>query len=66
MAFLLAASANDDLRALFGKLDCGGAANTGIAASDQCDFSDKLTHSMLPHIDFLPWSLSRVILIRSL
>src|SRR4029434_291705 len=47
MAFLLAASTNDDLRAVFGKLDCGGATNTGIAASNQCDFSCKFTHKVL-------------------
>jgi hypothetical protein len=47
MAFFLAASTDDDVRALFGKLDCGGAANTGIAASDQCNLSYELTHGVL-------------------
>ena len=48
MAFFLAAPADDDLRALFGKLDCRSAANTGIATGDQCDFSYELTHKVLP------------------
>jgi hypothetical protein len=47
MAFLLAASTDDDLRTLFGKLDCGDTANTGIAASDQGNFFCKMTHSVL-------------------
>ena len=47
-AFLLAASADDDLRPLCSKLNGGGTANPRIAAGDQDDFSCKLTHTMLP------------------
>src|SRR4029450_1969449 len=54
IAFFLSASTDNDLGALFRKLNCGGTANTGITASDQCDFSYKLTHRMLLHIDFPP------------
>jgi hypothetical protein len=48
MTFLLAAPADDNFRALFGKLDCGGTADTGISASDQSNFSYELTHRVLP------------------
>src|SRR6185503_9036975 len=37
LAFGLTASVDDDLRALLGELDCGGAADPGIASSDEYD-----------------------------
>src|SRR5437016_4353680 len=52
-AFLLAASADDDLRALSGKLYCGRTADPGIAAGDQDDPSRKLTHDTLPPLKLL-------------
>jgi len=48
MAFCLATSADDDLRAKFRKLPRGRTANPSIAASDQNDFACKLTHDILP------------------
>src|SRR5882724_6001862 len=52
IAFCLAASADDDLRALFGKRDCGRTANPSIAAGDQGDFPRKLTHAVLHRSSF--------------
>src|SRR5438552_2297910 len=52
IAFCLAASADDDLCALFGKRDCGRTANPSIAASDQGDFPRKLTHAVLHGLSF--------------
>src|SRR3546814_1789654 len=44
--FLLAASADDDLRPMFGKRNGGGTANTSIAACDQYDRSEEHTSEL--------------------
>src|SRR5262249_34958294 len=47
LALSLTASADDDLRALLGELDCGGAADPGVPTSDEYDSAYNLTHETL-------------------
>src|SRR5205807_2952012 len=47
LAGSLTASADDDLRALLGKFDCGGTADPGIATSDEYDSACNPTHEIL-------------------
>src|SRR5215470_10414767 len=47
LALSLTASADDDLRALLGELDCGGAADPGVPTSDEYDSACNLTHETL-------------------
>src|SRR3989442_2359089 len=47
LALSLAASADDDLRALLGEFECGGTADPGVATSDEYDAACNVTREVL-------------------
>src|SRR5881628_3111744 len=47
LALSLAASADDDLRALLGEFECGGTADPGVATRDEYDAACNMTREVL-------------------